>query len=174
MEYSETKPVSPAQTKVDRMLALFQTQLSLENALAALKLHGYSPSEIEMKTHAEVAQNPGPAIDTDGASLQKAITGTKYGALAGSMVLGLIVTYLVYFQPDTLQAGVLATYMLGLIVGAVWGGTLGFLLVPQFHYKIKNKETIVSREQTLISFQPKSQEDEDFFKSLHWPMYPAQ
>lgn len=176
MDYSEPKTPKRSLFKGHQILALFQTQLSLDNALSALLLHGYSRAEIEVRTQSEVDEEcymvAGALDDSDAVSVEKSIAGIKYGALAGSVMLGLAIAYLIQFQPQMLQAGPLATCLFGLAVGAVWGGTLGFIIWPQLPFsRPESHEVVLSRDQIFLSFQPKSLEDERFFKSLKWPMY---
>lgn len=175
MDYSETTP-KLSLIKTDRIRAFFQTQLSFEDALAALQVHGYSRAEIVVQKQAEVAEKhyfmAGPVDEPDAVLLQKAIRGIGYGALMGGLLLGLAITYLILFQPHMLQAAPLASILFGLAVGGVWGGTLGFIIGPlrPFNHH-KNYDLILSKGQVLLSFQPKTLKDEHFFKSLHWPTY---
>lgn len=177
MDYLETKPANLSLIKGDRILALFQTPQSLENALTALMLKGYSRADIVVKIQEENADknylmDEPVEEETDAVTLQKAIGGIKYGALLGSLLFGVAIAYLILFQAQILQAGPLATSLFGLAVGAVLGGTLGFIIGPQLPYsQVNNHEMKPSKKKMLLSFQPRSLRDAHFFKSLNWPMY---
>lgn len=173
MNYS-SKSTHPAKhSKAKTISFWFTSEENLHNALVVLSNQGYTKDELIVHAEAElsVKSRIDAQEDSDKTLVYKALRGLKFGATASSLILSLATAFMIQFHPQLLQSRPLMSILFALIIGAVWGGTIGFLIGPLLPlYQSTTVELRRFKGQKLLSFTPKNHRDELFFKSLSWPL----
>ncbi|WP_291783130.1 hypothetical protein [Cecembia sp.] len=147
---------------------IFKNSQDVRQALTALFKRGYFKKHLTIKFN-EIEMNRDEilvhAFKSGDVVLTKTIKGLKLGMLAGSGGIGLIVGLILLFGAGN-SLYPLATFVAALFVGAVWGGTLGFILGSLFPFE----KTINIKDQSVngyfsIDLLPINLKDGLYFKN---------
>lgn len=158
-KYMNNATVITSNLKV--IYAIFHSRESSNGALRNLNRHGYSKKEVVIKQY-----NP------DGLFFLKSLFGLKVGAIALGLSAGALVLIFFAFSQSLLQVNLLLSVLFSMAVGAIWGGTLGFLIAPQLDLLMEKQKPVLLAGDTLLSFQPKNESDKQFFARSGWKILP--
>lgn len=174
MEITNVKNQSSTGTNTQHPLisAFFCNDQYSDVAMRKLNTLGYSKKDILILEHKDLPNEPchlsAAKEDSDSELIKKAITGIRKGVLIGIGCVALILALLFLTDSYLIKSGSISYHILLCVVGAVWGGVIGFLLKPLMEseqyveYDLKPVDGNV-----LLSFTPKNQHDLSYF-SKHW------
>lgn len=113
---------------------IYKNSQDLKQALRALLDKGYLKKQLAVKfNNSEMKRDKilVPAFSSGDLTLKKTIQGLKSGMLIGATIVGSVVGIILLLGSGN-SLYPIATFIGALFVGAVWGGTLGFLLGSLF------------------------------------------
>jgi hypothetical protein len=150
---------------MQRLTRIFNNGQEFNFALRALLARGYQYDEIKIKRQEGIESEEGDLIqfkNSGDAALRKSIKGLKYGLITGAIFIGTIVGLVLLFSESGTSLSPIATFITSIVVGAVWGGVLGFMLGSLFPLNSHVKEH--THRNFSLNFLPHNSEDELYFR----------
>jgi hypothetical protein len=151
-----------------RLTYVFNNSTELKKAQKTLLDRGYELDEIKI--------NPGeliedrekklvPAYTTGNSTLRKSMHGLKIGIIAGAVLVGIVVGFILVFESEK-SLSPIATLITSILIGAVWGGVLGFMLGSLFPLELDIKTSKQSNlREYSVDFLPHNPKDELYFRN---------
>ncbi len=150
---------------------LFDNEALSESAIQELYKRGYEPKDMGKAIHQDLFERPcrvlGLSVDSNKSVIKKAVDGLKMGGIIGGLLaaIGTLIAILIQVMEPSIDL------LMMIFVGAIWGGTLGFLIkqfLPLRARKYYERKLIDGN--VLIQFWTKFNEKRTYFKHMKWTL----
>lgn len=153
---------------MERLKSIFKNRKEFKSALSTILARGYQYNEI--KTNLWIGTMGGEKMmildhSSGDITLKKSLKGLKIGLVTGAVIVGSVVALIMLFSESGNSISPIATLLSAFVVGAVWGGVLGFMLGSLFPLHPNAKVTDRSELKFSVDFIPHNMEDELYFKN---------